>query len=177
MRTTETDPTVEHAGARSRAHITGRQWAQGILFLGTVVLFAAGAFLGFSLVFGLLFNRYTIHPIFFLFGWLAFRHGFTEYRNRLAVGGTATAKAAKNGASRVWGTKTRKRDRSAVKSVGRLLYGSVRYEGLCSFRAFVGAILRMKTTNLEPHAVWRLSASVPDILTSRQYRLHIVRPI
>ena len=66
---------------------------RGILFLATVVAFGAGAFLGFGLIFGLLFNQYTIHPIFFFFGWLAFRHGFTEYRNSLAVTGTATAKA------------------------------------------------------------------------------------
>jgi hypothetical protein len=94
MSAPQTDPAVEYTRRDTRYHVTARDWVRGILFLATVVAFGAGAFLGFGLIFGLLFNRYTIHPIFFFFGWLAFRHGFAEYRNRLAVSGTATAKAS-----------------------------------------------------------------------------------
>jgi hypothetical protein len=76
-----------------RYQLTGGDWARGILFLATVVAFGAGAFLIFALIFGLFFNAVTIHLTFFAFGLLAFLHGFTEYRNRLAVRGTATATA------------------------------------------------------------------------------------
>lgn len=84
-------------GDASRAsgdHLPAREWARGAVFLATVVAFAAGAFLVFALVVGLFFNAYTIHLTFFVFGLLAFLHGFTEYRNRLSVRGTATATAS-----------------------------------------------------------------------------------
>lgn len=74
--------------------LTTRDWTRAVLFIGTVVAFGAGAFLVFALVFGLFFNAYTIHLTFFVFGLLAFLHGFTEYRNRLSVRGTATATAS-----------------------------------------------------------------------------------
>src|SRR5438128_5866514 len=100
MSTTQTDPTPEYARRSTGYHLTARDWVRGILFLATVVAFGAGAFLGFGLIFGLLFNQYTIHPIFFFFGWLAFRHGFTEYRNRLALTRTATPTANSAGRGR-----------------------------------------------------------------------------
>jgi len=93
MSTTEIDPATEAQRRQVRNHLPAREWARGLLFLATVVAVGAGAFFGFALIFGLLFNAYTINPLFFVIGWLFFRHGFTEYRNRLGVSGTATAKA------------------------------------------------------------------------------------
>jgi hypothetical protein len=92
MSTTGTDPAVEYSPQRSRRHLTAGDWARGFLFLTTVVIVAGGAILGFTLVFGLLFNAYTIHFTLFFLGALAFRHGFIERRNLLAVAGTATAR-------------------------------------------------------------------------------------
>jgi hypothetical protein len=77
----------------ARTHVTAGAWIRGIVFLATVALVGAGVFLGLGLLFGLVFNQYTINPIFFVVGWLVFRYGFTEYRSRLSVTGTATAKA------------------------------------------------------------------------------------
>ena len=70
-----------------------RDWARSLLFLGTVVVFALSPLLVLLLIFSLFFNAITIHLTLFAFGLLAFIHGFTEHRNRLAVTGTATATA------------------------------------------------------------------------------------
>jgi len=86
--------TGEYAPRPSRAHFTAGDWARGILFLATVVAFGLAPLLALLLIFGLFFNAYSIHLTFFVFGMLAFLHGFTEYRNRLAVRGTATATAS-----------------------------------------------------------------------------------
>src|SRR5438045_2286922 len=85
---------AEPTSRRLRYHFTAREWSSSILFLATVVVFGLAPLLALLLIFSLFFNRYTIGPIFFFFGWLAFRHGFTEYRNRLAISGTATATAS-----------------------------------------------------------------------------------
>jgi hypothetical protein len=63
--------------------------------LQLVYLAAAVLLVGFIGLFGfaLLFNEITIFFWMFLAGFLSFRHGFIQYRNRLAVSGTATAKA------------------------------------------------------------------------------------
>jgi hypothetical protein len=55
-----------------------------VLLVGFIGLFA----------FGLVFNEVTLFGWLFAGGFLAFRHGFIQYRNRLAVSGTATAKAS-----------------------------------------------------------------------------------
>ena len=93
MNLPQSDPRIQDTRRPARTRITARQWALGFLFLGTVAFFAVALFLGFSLAFGLLFNDYTINPLFFIVGWFVFRHGLAEYRNRLAVSGTATATA------------------------------------------------------------------------------------
>jgi hypothetical protein len=98
MGTAEThDPPGESVGTPKQTpranHPTARFRAQGVVFLVTVVAFAAGTFFLLALIFGLFFNAVTIHLTFFAFGVLAFLHGFTEYRNRLTVSGTATATA------------------------------------------------------------------------------------
>ena len=54
-----------------------------VLLVGIIGLFG----------YALLFNEVTIFFWMFLAGGLAFRHGFIQYRNRLAMSGTATAKA------------------------------------------------------------------------------------
>jgi hypothetical protein len=46
------------------------------------------------LAFGLVFNEVTIFGWLFIGGVFIFRHGFIQYRNRLAVSGTPTAKAS-----------------------------------------------------------------------------------
>jgi hypothetical protein len=58
-------------------------------------LAVAVVLVGFIGLFGyaLLFNEITIFFWLFIAGLLSFRHGFIRYRNRLAVSGTATAKA------------------------------------------------------------------------------------
>jgi hypothetical protein len=101
MSTTESHGNADQSlGARPQTprsmprRLTAGDWARGLLFLATVLAFAAGAFLIFALVFGVFFNAYTIHLTIFAFGLLAFLHGFTEYRNRLAARGTATATAS-----------------------------------------------------------------------------------
>ena len=73
-----------------RTRPTPRDWLQFVyvvLAFGLVVLPSLFAF-------GLVFNGVTIFGWLFAGGLFAFRHGFTEYRNRLAVSGTATAKAS-----------------------------------------------------------------------------------
>lgn len=72
---------------------TYRMGPRGVLQL--VYLAAAVLLVGFVGLFGfaLLFNEITIFFWIFLGGFLSFRHGFIQYRNRLAVSGTATAKA------------------------------------------------------------------------------------
>src|SRR4029453_13799583 len=67
-----------------------RDWLQFV--------FLAVAFLLFFLIgpsaFSLVFNEGTIFGWLFGAGFFSFRHGFIQYRNRLAVSGTATAKAS-----------------------------------------------------------------------------------
>jgi hypothetical protein len=58
-----------------------------------IVAFVLVVFLGLY-AFALVFNEVTIYGWLFAAGFFAFRHGFTQYRNRLAVSGTATAKAS-----------------------------------------------------------------------------------
>jgi hypothetical protein len=62
------------------------------------VLYLAVAFLLVVFIglyaFALVFNGVTIYGWLFAGGFLGFRHGFIQYRNRLAVRGTATAKAS-----------------------------------------------------------------------------------
>jgi hypothetical protein len=58
--------------------------AAAFLLVGFLCLFA----------FGLVFNEVTIYGWLFIGGVFTFRHGFIQYRNRLAVSGTATAKAS-----------------------------------------------------------------------------------
>lgn len=67
-----------------------RNWLQ---FAYIVVAFGLVIFIG-LLAFGLVFNEVTIFGWLFIAGFFAFRHGFIQYRDRLAVSGTATAKAS-----------------------------------------------------------------------------------
>jgi hypothetical protein len=78
------------AGARgARYRIRPRDVLQFVYLVAAVLLVGALGLFGFAL----LFNGITIFFWLFLGGALAFRHGFVQYRNRLAVSGTATAKA------------------------------------------------------------------------------------
>src|ERR1051325_6396130 len=89
-------PDSSPAETRSRPpriEMTAADWARGILYLATVLVFAASPLLVVLLIFSLFFNAITIHLTLFAAGLLALLHGFTEYRNRLTVTGTATAKA------------------------------------------------------------------------------------
>jgi hypothetical protein len=79
---------------RRRAHLTARDWAQSIFFLAAVVVWALAPLLVLLLVFSLFFNQFSIHLTMFVAGLAAFLHGFTEYRSRLSVSGTATATAS-----------------------------------------------------------------------------------
>jgi hypothetical protein len=74
----------------SRRKPTARDWLQ---FVYIVVAFGLVLLIG-LLAFGIVFNGITIFGWLFAGGFFAFRHGFTEYRNRLAVSGTATARAS-----------------------------------------------------------------------------------
>jgi len=67
-----------------------RDWLQ---FAYIVVAFALVIFIG-LLAFGVVFNGVTIFGWLFIGGFFAFRHGFIQYRDRLAMSGTATAKAS-----------------------------------------------------------------------------------
>jgi hypothetical protein len=73
-----------------RVKPTARDWLQ---FVYIVVAFLLVAFIG-LFAFALVFNGATILGWLFIAGFFAFRHGFIQYRNRLAVSGTATAKAS-----------------------------------------------------------------------------------
>ena len=73
-----------------RYRLGPRDWLQ-LAYLGVAVLLVG--FLG-LFAFALVFNEVTILGWLFVAGVFAFRHGFIEYRNRLAVSGTATAKAS-----------------------------------------------------------------------------------
>jgi hypothetical protein len=86
-------PTAESPSRPPRVHMTSSDWARGILYLATVVVFAASPLLIVLLIFSLFFNAITIHLTLFAVGALVFLRGFTEYRNRLTVTGTPTAKA------------------------------------------------------------------------------------
>ena len=67
-----------------------RDWLQ---FAYIVVAFGLVILIG-LLAFGLVFNEVTMFGWLFIGGLFAFRHGFIQYRNRLLVSGTATAKAS-----------------------------------------------------------------------------------
>jgi len=67
-----------------------RDWLQ-VAYLGGAALIVG--FLG-LFGFALVFNGVTIFGWLFAAGFFMFRYGFLQYRNRLAVSGTATAKAA-----------------------------------------------------------------------------------
>ena len=67
-----------------------RDWLQ---FAYLAVAFLLVVFIG-LFAFALVFNEVTIFGWLFVGGFFAFRHGFIQYRNRLAVSGTATAKAS-----------------------------------------------------------------------------------
>jgi hypothetical protein len=62
-------------------------------FAYLVVAVLVVGFLG-LFAFALVFNEVTIFGWLFVGGFFAFRHGFLQYRSRLAVSGTATAKAS-----------------------------------------------------------------------------------
>ena len=98
MNTAETRKQSSESSAppqmRSASGPGARFIPKGTLFIVTVAAFAAATFLAVALIFGLLFNAVTIHLTIFVCGLLAFFHGFTEYRNRLAARGTATATAS-----------------------------------------------------------------------------------
>jgi hypothetical protein len=73
-----------------RIRPTPRDWLQ---FVYVVVAFVLVGFIGLY-AFALVFNGVTIFGWLFVGGFFAFRHGFIQYRNRLAVSGTPTAKAS-----------------------------------------------------------------------------------
>jgi hypothetical protein len=74
----------------ARYRLGPRDWLQ-LVYLGVAVLLVG--FIG-LFAFALVFNEVTILGWLFVAGFCAFRHRFTQYRNRLAVSGTATAKAS-----------------------------------------------------------------------------------
>jgi hypothetical protein len=94
MDTTTGQPDV--ANSRSlranmrRYRIGPRDVRQFVYFVAAFILVALIGLYAFALVF----NEVTIYFWLFLAGAFAFRHGFIQYRNRLAVSGTATAKAS-----------------------------------------------------------------------------------
>src|SRR4030095_9366821 len=67
-----------------------RDWLQ---FVYLAVAFLLVVLIGLY-AFALVFNEVTIFGWLFAAGVFIFRHGFIQYRNRLAVSGTATAKAS-----------------------------------------------------------------------------------
>ena len=67
-----------------------RDWLQLVYLGGAVLLVGFLGLFGFALIF----NEVTIFGWLFAGGFFLFRHGFIQYRNRLAVSGTATAKAS-----------------------------------------------------------------------------------
>ena len=67
-----------------------KDWLQ-LVYLGAAVLLVG--FLG-LFGFALIFNGITMFGWLFAAGFFLFRHGFLQYRNRLAVSGTATARAS-----------------------------------------------------------------------------------
>ena len=73
-----------------RYRIGPRDWLQFAYLIIAVLLVG---FLG-LFAFALVVNGVTIFGWLFAGGFFAFRHGFTQYRNKLAVSGTATAKAS-----------------------------------------------------------------------------------
>lgn len=94
MSTVGTEPrSVDQSSVGKQAqryHIGPRDVLQ-LVFLGVSVILVGFLFL---LAFGLIFNAATLPLWLFFAGFFAFRQGFTEYRNRLMVSGTATAKAS-----------------------------------------------------------------------------------
>ena len=74
-----------------RGYRMGPRDVRQILYLA--VAFLVVIFIGLY-AFALVFNEVTIYGWLFAGGVFAFRHGFLQYRNRLAVSGTATAKAS-----------------------------------------------------------------------------------
>ena len=105
MRTCEGDSTIQlstnpvepDALDSSTLRRPGRPYRIGprevFQFVSIVAAFLLVGFLG-LLAFGLIFNDVTLFGWLFIGGAFAFRHGFIEYRNRLTVSGTATAKAS-----------------------------------------------------------------------------------
>jgi hypothetical protein len=79
-------PTIQRDFRRYRM---GPRDVRQLLYLA--VAFLLVLFLGLY-AFALVFNGVTIYGWLFAGGAFAFRHGFIQYRNRLAVSGTATAK-------------------------------------------------------------------------------------
>jgi hypothetical protein len=94
MGTTSGEPNVADTptlrqGIR-RYRIGPRDWLQFAYLVAAVLIVG---FLG-LMAFALVFNEVTIFGWSFIAGFCAFRHGFIEYRNKLTVSGTATAKAS-----------------------------------------------------------------------------------
>jgi hypothetical protein len=83
------EPSTLRRGGR-RYRIGARDWLQFAYLVAAVLIVG---YLG-LFIFALLFNEVTIFAWLFIGGFFAFRHGFIEYRNKLAVSGTATAKAS-----------------------------------------------------------------------------------
>jgi len=91
--TTPGEPNANSSTLRRdlrRYRIGPRDWLQFAYLVAAVLIVG---FLG-LFAFGLLFNGVTIFGWLFVGGLFAFRHGFIQYRNKLAVSGTATAKAS-----------------------------------------------------------------------------------
>src|SRR5262245_10027393 len=83
------DTSTFRRGVR-RYRIGPRDWLQFAYLVAAVLIVG---YLGLFIL-ALLFNDVTLFGWVFIGGFFAFRHGFIEYRNKLAVSGTATAKAS-----------------------------------------------------------------------------------
>jgi len=94
MDTTPSEPNAAASstlrGHTQRYRLKPRDWLQFFYLVAAVL---AVGFIG-LMAFGLLFNGVTIFVWLFAGGLLAFRHGFIQYRHKLSVSGTATAKAS-----------------------------------------------------------------------------------
>lgn len=93
MDMTPGEPSVAESTLRRdvrRYRIGPRDVLQFAYLIAAVVVVGYLGLLGFAL----LFNDVTLFVWVFVGGFFAFRHGFIEYRNKLAVTGTATAKAS-----------------------------------------------------------------------------------
>lgn len=101
MSTIETD--TEHSPPRVEPPMPRSRFSQASQFIRGPRDFFQLGYLAVSVVlvgflflfaFGLVFNEATLPLWLFFAGFFAFRQGFTEYRNRLMVSGTATARAS-----------------------------------------------------------------------------------